>query len=141
MAADPSSGHRLHPHTADVIVEAWGPDDLACAQEAARALIELCISGEPDPEAGLRVSRVSATGSDLVPTVLDEVVFALDTSELAPVSVEVERDVDSAVTLRFGLAQRGTVRLTGAAPKAIVMLAQESVGADGRSRCRFIVDV
>ena len=90
MAADPISGHRLHPHTADVIVEAGGPDDLACAQEAARALIEICVSGEPDPEAGLRVSRVSATGS---------------------------------------------------APKAIVMLAQESVGADGRSRCRFIVDV
>ena len=130
----------MHPHTADVIVEAWGPDDVACAEEAARALIEICVSGEPDPAAGSRVSRVPAPVSDLVRTVLDEVVFVLDTSELAPVSVAVERD-ESDVTLRFGLAQRDTVRLTGAAPKAIVMLPHESVEADGPSQCRFIVDV
>ena len=130
----------MHPHTADVIVEAWGPDDLACAEQAARALIEICVSGEPDPSAGSRISTIPASASDLVRTVLDEVVFILDTSELAPVSVAVDRE-ESDVTLHFGFARRDTVRLTGAAPKAIVMLTHESVAAEGPVHCRFIVDV
>ena len=33
-------GHRNLPHTADVIIEAWGPDLAACAEEAVAALIE-----------------------------------------------------------------------------------------------------
>ena len=141
MGTEATSGHRLHPHTADVIVEAWGSDDLACAEEAARALIEICVSGEPDPEAGLWVAGISAPRRDLVRAVLDEVVFALDTSEPAPVSAHLERTTDSDVTLRLGLAPRESVRLTGAAPKAIVMLGSEPAGSDAPTRCRFIVDV
>ncbi len=141
MDTEPSNGHRLLPHTADVIVEAWGSDDLACAEEAARALIEICVSGEPDPEAGLWVADISAPRRDLVRAVLDEVVFALDTSELAPVSAHLDRNVDSDVTLQLGLAPRESVRFTGAAPKAIVMLASEPAGSDALGRCRFIVDV
>lgn len=129
------------PHTADVIVEAWGPDDLACAREAAQALIEICVSGQPDPEAGLWVAELDGPQRDLVRSVLEEVVFALDTSALVPVSAQVERSGDRDVTLRLGLAHRASVRLTGAAPKAIVMLEPEPVASNGLSRCRFLVDV
>lgn len=129
------------PHTADVIVEAWGADDLACAEEAAAALIEICVAGDPDPEAGLWVSQVGECQPDLVRTVLEEVLFALDTSVLAPVSVSVDRTVDSEVTIRLGLASRDAVRFTGAAPKAIVMMASEQPAGEATCRCRFIVDV
>ena len=130
------------PHTADVIVEAWGADDLACAGAAAQALIEICVSGEPDPEAGHWVAVIRAPQRDLVRAVLDEVVFALDTSEFAPVSAEVDRTANSDVTVRLGLAPPGSVQFTGAAPKAVVMLASSEPGAaDSLIRCRFIVDV
>lgn len=138
---DPARGHRLLPHTADVIVEAWGPDDVACAEEAARGLVELCVSGEPDPGAGNWKATIGTPPPDRVRAVLDEVIFALDTSELAPVAVHLEPGRDSGVELRLGLAPRDAVRLTGAAPKAIVMLDPESSAGDRSVRCRFIVDV
>ena len=129
------------PHTADLIVEAWGPDDLACAEEAARALIEICVAGVPDPEAGQWIAQVSGSECDLVGAVLDEVVFALDTSIPAPVSADVDRVGPSEVTIRLGLADPESVRATGAAPKAIVMLSPEQAGREATLRCRFIVDV
>lgn len=129
------------PHTADVIVEAWGVDEPGCAEEAARGLIEICVSGEADPEAGRWVTEIAGTEPDVVRAVLEEVVFALDTSELVPVSAHVDRTADTGVTLDLGLARRESVRFTGAAPKAIVMMAHEPAGPDGLSRCRFIVDV
>jgi SHS2 domain-containing protein len=33
-------GHRTLPHTADVILEAWGPDLATCCEEAVAALVE-----------------------------------------------------------------------------------------------------
>ncbi len=141
MGAEPPRGHRLLPHTADLIVEAWGADDLACAEEAAQALIEVCVAGDPEPESGHWVSELSVPRLDLVRSVLEEVLFALDTSELAPVSAHLERIADSGVTLRLGLAQRDSVRLTGAAPKAIVMMPSARAGPEASWRCRFIVDV
>jgi SHS2 domain-containing protein len=141
MADESTSGYRLLPHTADVIVEAWGVDELTCAEEAARALIEICVSGEPESGAGQWISETAGAQSDVVRSVLDEVVFALDTSELVPVSARVDRTDDSRVMLSLGLARRDSVRFTGAAPKAIVMMAPEPAGPDGLRRCRFIVDV
>lgn len=129
------------PHTADLIVEAWGPDDVACAEEAARALIEICIAGDPDPELDDWASRVGGSRRDLVRTVLEEVIFALDTSVSAPVSADVERTGPSEVVIRLGLAARESVRATGAAPKAIVMMPSGAAVPDVAFRCRFIVDV
>lgn len=129
------------PHTADMIVEAWGPDDLACAEEAAEGLIEICVSGRPDPAVGLWVSEIDVPPRDLVRSVLEEVVFALDTSEFAPVSARLDRSAGSEITVRLGLATRASVAFTGAAPKAIVMMPSEPAGPDAPSRCRFVVDV
>jgi hypothetical protein len=39
MARAPQ-GHRTLPHTADVILEAWGPDLATCCEEAVAALVE-----------------------------------------------------------------------------------------------------
>jgi SHS2 domain-containing protein len=133
-------GHRLLPHTADVIVEAWGSDVLACAEEAAQALIDICVSGDPEEAAGTWASTFDVPPVELVRSVLEEVVFALDTSEVAPVSAHLDRSVDSGITLRLGLASPESVRFTGAAPKAIVMMDPEPTGTD-LVRCRFIVDV
>ncbi len=140
MGPESRRGHRLFPHTADVIIEAWGSDVLTCAEEAAQALIDICVSGDPETVAGSWASTFDVGPVGLVQAVLEEVVFALDTSESAPVSAHVDRSVDSGITLRLGLASPESVHFTGAAPKAIVMMDPEPAGTD-LVRCRFIVDV
>lgn len=130
------------PHTADVIVEAWGANEVECAEEAARALIEVCVSGQPDPGEASRVTTIEAVRSqELLDAVLDETVFALDTSELVPVDATLEPSVDGGFELRMRVAHRNVVRLTGAAPKAVVMVDFEGGDSGTTSRCRFIVDV
>lgn len=141
MASEVARGHRLLPHTADVIVEAWGASDLACAEEGARALIEICVSGESEPEVGQWLATITNPGQDLVRDVLDEVIFAFDTSEHAPVDVHLSGVAELGVEIRLDLALRDDVELTGAAPKAVVILMSEAAGPDVPARCRFIVDV
>ena len=138
----PPRGHLLLPHTADVIVEAWGANEVECAEEAAGALIEVCVSGQPAPDEASLVTTIEAVRSrELVEAVLDETVFALDTSELVPVAATLEGSVDGGFELRMNVAHRDVVRLTGAAPKAVVMVNFEGGDGGTPSRCRFIVDV
>lgn len=130
------------PHTADVIVEAWGANEVECAEEATTALIEVCVSGQPDPGEAARVTTIDPLRSqELVDAVLDETVFALDTSELVPVAATLEASVDGGFELRLKVAHRDVVRLTGAAPKAVVMVDFEGGESETPVRCRFIVDV
>jgi SHS2 domain-containing protein len=117
VGPEPRRGHRLLPHTADVIVEAWGSDVLACAEEAAQALIHICVSGDTEEAAGFWVSTFDLASVELVRAVLEEVVFALDTSESAPVSAHLDRSVDSGITLRLGLASPESVQFTGPPPR------------------------
>lgn len=142
MCADVERGHGTLPHTADLIIEAWGGDEAACAEEAACALIEICVTGEPDPVSGFTIKNIHARRSrDLIEAVLDEVLFELDTSDLVPVAAQLEPLADSGFELRLAQAPRDAVAQTGAAPKAIVMLALEPNERDRTVRCRFIVDV
>lgn len=43
--APPDRGHHLQEHTADIILEAWGPNLSACGEEAVAALIEAFVAG------------------------------------------------------------------------------------------------
>lgn len=130
------------PHTADVIVEAWGANEVECTEEATRALIEVCVSGQADPGEASRVTTIEALRSqELVEAVLDETVFALDTSELVPVAATLEASADGGFELRLKVAHRDVVRLTGAAPKAVVMVDFQGGESGTPARCRFIVDV
>lgn len=137
---DVMRGHRTLPHTADLIVEAWGDDFTACAEEAAAAMLEICVAGGPADHA--TVVRVAADGTrPLLAAILDEVVYLLDISELVPVDVRLTELPGGVVEMRFGLGARRSVRLTGAAPKAVVMLEAPDERRTGPFRCRFIVDV
>jgi SHS2 domain-containing protein len=133
-------GHRALPHTADLIIEAWGDDLVTCAEEAAAGLLEVCVSGRPEEKATL-VRVVSGRSEELLAAILDEIVFVIDTSELLPVGVRMTALSDEEVELRFGLAARQDVQLTGAAPKAVVMLAASDARRSVPARCSFIIDV
>jgi SHS2 domain-containing protein len=130
------------PHTADLFIEAWGGDFSACAEEAVAGLLDVCMSGTPESTSNGPIVRM-ADGpiGAVLEAILEEVVFVLDTSDAVPVDVRVATHPDGTVELNFGLAPRGSVHLTGAAPKAVVMLEAPTGAFADSARCRFIVDV
>lgn len=135
-------GHTAHPHTADVILEAWGPDLASCCEEAVAALVGTYVDALDGAPTGECLAHVApAPDDEVVLAVLDEVIFTLDTAEGVPVRGEVRVAADGGLDVRLALARRDQVHGTGAVPKAVSRSdLHVSRGPDG-VRCRFLVDV
>ncbi len=125
-------GHQMIEHTADVIVEAWGPGFAAFCEEAVAGLIELYTERSADPVDTVIVPLSGTTEDDRLAGLLEDVIFLLDTSDLSPVGISVREETAS-------ISLSPQVVGTGAVPKAISGLAVQV--ADGTVRCRFLVDV
>ena len=140
---DPSErGHRTVAHTADVILEAWGPDFASCCEEAVAALAGVYVDARQSEAVECRRVHLGPGRREfMLLDLLEEVIFALDTAEGVPVSVLVDAAGDGGLDIVLLLADRAAVRATGAVPKA-VSHSELSVNpqVDG-VRCRFLVDV
>ena len=134
-------GHLLRAHTADEIIEAWGPTREACLEEAALALVDSIAEIEHVPWWWHR--EVSLTGSDeeLVVSLLEEIIFHLDTDDAMPVLVQVHPHGDE-VQVHLWMTDLHRVTARGAAPKGVsysgTWIHEE---APGRWRCLATVDV
>ena len=113
-------GHRLRSHTADVIIDAWGPDLAALCEEAATALVETYVDRAPDSDlVETSVEVPAGRPVALVLAVLEEVIFALDTAEAGvPVRVGVA-PTRGGLVMSMALAPPDAVEGTGMVPKAI----------------------
>jgi len=135
-------GHRAVAHTADVILEAWGPSFATCCEEAVAALAETCIDTSRADISERRVFHLpAATAETMLLDLLDEVIFDLDTSSFVPVGAEVRSADDGALDIELLMAARHTVETTGAAPKAISLSELRVEARRGSVRCAFLVDV
>ena len=134
-------GHRLSPRAADVVVEAWGPDVAACAEEAAAGVVSVHARSGTSPVIGCQRSRLVATAPEAVVLgVVDEAIFAFDAAAGVPVGVEVV-PVPGGFDVTILLADRTSFVPTGPAPKAVSHSGLEvHAGRTGVS-CHFIVDV
>lgn len=134
-------GHRLAPHTADTVIEAWGGSAEACLEEAATALVASCadVAG-----AGwARTAEVELAGSleQVLVDLLEEIIYRLDTDEGIPVRVRARRHGGS-VRVCLWLTDRSRVELRGAVPKGVAYSALSfQQQAPGRWWCRATVDV
>lgn len=140
----PPRGHRSLPHTADVIIEAWGPDLATCCEEAVTALIGTYADPRATAVVAHRDVRVPhAPADDMLLDLLDEVVFAIDVADGIPIGVTVHAggDGDAGVRARLALADPGSVEPAGAVPKAISRSGVMVTRHPGLVRCRFLVDV
>jgi len=135
-------GHEVIGHTADVILEAWGPDLASCAAEAVAALVATCADTSRARVVDRRPVRLDpAPPTDLLHALLEEVVFTLDTEASVPVAAEVTATADGALEAVLLLADPGTVEPVGSAPKAI---SRSELAVDETRhgvRARFLVDV
>ena len=134
-------GHALHAHTADEILEAWGPTREACLEEAASGL---AASVARIDRAGWWWHReVALTGTDeeILVALLEEIIFHLDADGAVPTHVSVTRHGDG-VLAQLWLTDLHRVTTFGAAPKGI-SYSQLRFGQDEDDRwhCRATIDV
>ena len=134
-------GHRFLPHTADVLIEAWGPTREDCLAEAVTATVETFadITAVP-PSGSATVLLPDGTDEDVLVAVLSEVIVRLDVDGALPVEVEVRRAED-AVELVLGLAPLHHVRIIGAAPKAVSWHRLRCAPTSGGWACSVVLDV
>lgn len=138
----PARGHRSHPHTADVILEAWGPDFGTCCEEAAAALVGVCVDGSSAVVIDrYRFAVPPAVRDSMLLDLLDEVLFVLDTEPAVPIRGVVDQGADGGLTVELGLADRRAVEVTGPAPKAVSRSGLTVDTGPGGARCSFLVDV
>src|SRR5512144_96159 len=85
-------GHRLLPHTADVMIEAWGASWEDCLAEAARALTACFVdTSAVGATTAVPVVFAAAGEEDLLVRVLDEAVFLLDAQGVVVVDARLAR--------------------------------------------------
>ncbi|HEU4543768.1 MAG TPA: archease [Jiangellaceae bacterium] len=134
-------GHRIVPHTADVGVEAWGPNRESCIAEAVLGVVEaFAETASVHPERDRRSWFANSCDEDLLVNVLDDAIYYLDTEHEVPVDIEVEPRGDG-VAVRFAMADASRVRIVGAAPKGVSLHGLRIGPLGGSWSCSLIVDV
>src|SRR5579875_957440 len=134
-------GHAVLSHTADVMIEAWGPDPGACYEEAVAAFVEIFADVSPAVAVESRPVQVGPAGPDeLLVLLLEEILGQLDGEGLVPVSSRLQHRQELLVGT-WQLAPVEAVSGVGPVPKGISynLLSFRSEGAGWR--CRAIVDV
>lgn len=141
-SAQRAAGHRVVPHTADVIIEAWAPQKIECLKEAARALVESfahveeVAATEPVPIA------LNHDGDEgFLVSLLEEIIYVVDILGSVPVRVTLEETEDGGVTGFFDLAPAAAVEIHGSLPKGVSFTDLVFVGDDDGWRCRATIDV
>jgi SHS2 domain-containing protein len=141
VSAGARRGHRFVPHTADIRIEAWAPTREACLAEAVAALIASFAEVTGVAPASEVSTEINADRDvDLLVSVLDDVIFLLDTRGVVPARAEVSAG-PSGVTCRFWLAPLDSVEVTGAVPKAVTLHEISFGPRDHHWACAFTVDV
>jgi SHS2 domain-containing protein len=113
-------GHRALGHTADVLIEAWGPTRCACLEEAALGLVDtFADTGRAESVQRHRVTLGPDADEELLVSLLDEVIYVLDTSAMVPVSITLEDRADHGIDGWFDVVPAGDVEVTGALPKGV----------------------
>lgn len=135
-------GFELLPHTADVILRAWGPTRAACLEQAALGLVA-SFAEVPATSATTAHEIDLDAGDDEAALVelLEEIVYLLDARGAVPAAVTVEEDVGERRRARLDLVPLTDAEPTGAAPKAIAYHRLGFEQLAGGWRCSVTIDV
>lgn len=145
MSAPPpasGAGHRVLPHTADLILEAWAPTRAACIAEAVRALVgSFAQTSSSTPTRTVPLHFDQAADDELLVSVLDEVIYLMEVFDAVPVDADIRDGETGGLEGFLETAPVSQVQLTGAVPKAIAV-GEIAFGFDGsRWSCLVTVDV
>jgi poly-gamma-glutamate synthesis protein (capsule biosynthesis protein) len=138
-------GHAVRPHTADVLLDAWGPDPAACLEEAVDALVATYARPASAAVAAVQgrpvVHLAPAPLDEQLLTLLDEVLYVLDTDPALPVGARVTPSLDGGFDVEVLLAAPDAVEHVGSIPKAVARSELRVERHGNATRCSFLVDV
>jgi SHS2 domain-containing protein len=134
-------GHRLVPHTADLILEAWAPTRSQCLEQAVEAL----VSSFASPAVGavtrsVPIDLAAADDAELLLLLLGEVIYLAEVRGQVPVAAELDVD-GTELRGRFEVISVDQIEQVGAIPKAVSRHALELTEDAETWRCRAVVDV
>jgi protein archease len=136
------SGFRILPHTADCIIEAWGPDRLACLTQAVAALVSVFAEvGDAVVTTTLPVSMDPAPPADLLVGLLEEVIYVVEVFDQVPVHVHLAEGEDGGLAGDFEVVRAADVALVGPVPKGVSYHDLAIADGGGGWRCRVVVDL
>lgn len=140
-AAAGRSGYRGVPHTADLRVEAWAPTREGCLAQAVRGVCAsfLDVTGAAGTHPRDIVVRADRD-EDVLVSLLEEVVYRLDTEGEVPVDVELT-PFDGGVRGVLRMTDAGALPVTGAAPKAVTLHDLAMVRGPEGWTCSVTLDV
>jgi SHS2 domain-containing protein len=134
-------GHASRAHTADEILEAWGPTREACLEEAALALVDTVAAVGDIGWSWHHEAELTGSDQELLVALLEEVIYHLDADGAAPVRVRVQPHAGG-VVVHMWLTPLDRATAMGAAPKGVsysqLTIHEED---DGRWRCTVTIDV
>ena len=135
-------GFRLVPHTADCIVEAWGPDRCACLAEAVSGLVSV-FAGTADAVAAtvLPVAIDPAPDADILVSLLEEVVYTVEVFGKVPVRVHLGEREDGGIAGDLEVVDASELPLIGPVPKGVAYHDLAIGPGPGAWRCHVVVDV
>ncbi len=135
-------GHRSLPHTADTIVEAWGPDLPACLSEVGRGLVAEFVEVVDAGGAVERRFRLDAPDVErLVVALLQEIIFVVDAEGVVPVDVRVDTADDRSCSGRMRVVPLEAAVQVGPAPKSVSLSGLEIASTDAGWTCRAVIDI
>jgi SHS2 domain-containing protein len=142
MTQDRGSGYRLLPHTADVIVEAFGPSMGACFEAAVMGATATFAEMRGVEATGERqVELRPASDEAMLVAVLEEAIFLLDAQDLVVVRAHLPVAGGDGVSGWFDTVDKALVAVVGSPPKAVAYHELELIGDASGYKCRFVLDV
>lgn len=139
-------GYRYRPHTADELLESWGDTRERCISELATGFVAgfARVSEGCDPqERPFAIDLGESAGiEESVVTLLEEILFVVETKAEVPIRTEVTSVATGRIEGTFYVVPVESVEETGAVPKAVSyaeFCMEESEG--GIWRARVTIDV
>ncbi len=141
-ARRPQAGHQLVGHTADCIIEGWGPDRATCTSEALSGLVEAfaSVSDAPAPQV-LPLATSEASPEDQLVSLLQDVIYTVDVLSVVPIRFHLTETDDGGLAGDMEVVPLDAVTPIGPAPKAVSYheLAMRRTGEGWR--CHVLIDV
>jgi len=133
-------GHAVRAHTADAVIEAWGPTAAACYEEAAAAFVDVFAATDTVEGSAEPFDVGPGRPEDLLVLLLEEMLFDADARGHVPVATEIEVRGDHLVG-RITAVPIEEVAIIGSIPKGVSYSELEFGRSDSGWHCRATVDV
>lgn len=136
------SGHRLVSHTADCIIEGWGPDRATCTAEALAGLVDVFAS-VPDAASStsLPLAADPASPEDQLVSLLEDVIYTVEVLAVVPARFHLSETEGGGLAGDMEVVPLGQVSSQGPAPKAVSYHELSMGRKEGEWRCHVLIDV